>query len=330
MQLLRRMKAEAALLIALCDIGGVWPVMRVTAALTDLAVASVQAALALPAAAGGRARPAVAARSRPAGGWLRPDRARDGQDGRGRAELFQRHRPDRVLRSRRDRRWPPDIEPQPFFVRVTQALARLLQQRTGDGYVFRVDLRLRPDPASTQVAMSTEAALHYYEREGRTWERAAMIKARPCAGDRQGGRGADRGDRAVRLAQASRFRRACRRPRHEAADADLSRPKRDRGRRPQRQGRPRRHPRDRVFRPDPAIDRRRPASGIAGAADAARRCNVLASSNWITFEARDELTAAYRVPAAGRAPAADDRRRADPCAARRGRGGRALCALLRL
>src|SRR2546423_539975 len=45
MHLLRRMKSEAALLIALCDIGGVWPVMRVTAALTDLAVASVQAAL---------------------------------------------------------------------------------------------------------------------------------------------------------------------------------------------------------------------------------------------------------------------------------------------
>ena len=81
----------------------------------------------------------------------------------------------------------PDIEPQPFFVRVTQALARLLQQRTGDGYVFRVDLRLRPDPASTQVAISTESALHYYEREGRTWERAAMIKARPCAGDARAG-----------------------------------------------------------------------------------------------------------------------------------------------
>ena len=57
MHLLRRMKAEAALLIALCDIGGVWPVMRVTAALTDLAVASVQAALRLPVAPGGRARP---------------------------------------------------------------------------------------------------------------------------------------------------------------------------------------------------------------------------------------------------------------------------------
>jgi len=63
-------------------------------------------------------------------------------------------------------------------VRVTQALSRLLQQRTGDGYVFRVDLRLRPDPSSTQVAISTDAALHYYEREGALGTRA-MIKARP-------------------------------------------------------------------------------------------------------------------------------------------------------
>jgi glutamate-ammonia-ligase adenylyltransferase len=45
MRLLRRMKSEAALLIALCDIGGVWPVMQVTAALTELAIASVQSAL---------------------------------------------------------------------------------------------------------------------------------------------------------------------------------------------------------------------------------------------------------------------------------------------
>ena len=42
---------------------------------------------------------------------------------------------------------------------------------------------MRPDPASTPLAVSTASALHYYEREGRTWERAAMIKARPCAGD---------------------------------------------------------------------------------------------------------------------------------------------------
>jgi len=77
----------------------------------------------------------------------------------------------------------PDVEPTPFFVRLTRDLVKLLQERTADGYVFRVDLRLRPDPSSTQIASSTEAALDYYERRGQNWERAALIKARPCAGD---------------------------------------------------------------------------------------------------------------------------------------------------
>ena len=51
------------------------------------------------------------------------------------------------------------FEPAPFFVRVTQGIARLLQQRTADGYVFRVDLRLRPDPASTPDRDLARAAL---------------------------------------------------------------------------------------------------------------------------------------------------------------------------
>ena len=54
---------------------------------------------------------------------------------------------------------------------------------TEDGYVFRVDLRLRPDPRATQIAISIEAAAIYYENMGQNWERAAMIKARPVAGD---------------------------------------------------------------------------------------------------------------------------------------------------
>src|SRR5258707_3088169 len=62
-------------------------------------------------------------------------------------------------------------------------LVKLLQERTPDGYVFRIDLRLRPDPASTHIAISTTAALDYYESRGQNWERAALIKARPCAGD---------------------------------------------------------------------------------------------------------------------------------------------------
>ena len=72
----------------------------------------------------------------------------------------------------------PGIEPAPFYVRITRALVRLLQERTADGYVFRTDLRLRPDPASTQIAISTTSALDYYESRGQNWERAALIKAR--------------------------------------------------------------------------------------------------------------------------------------------------------
>ena len=77
----------------------------------------------------------------------------------------------------------PGTEPAPFYVRITRGLVKLLQERTADGYVFRTDLRLRPDPGSTQIAVSTAAALDYYESIGRNWERAAMIKARACAGD---------------------------------------------------------------------------------------------------------------------------------------------------
>ncbi|WOH84288.1 bifunctional [glutamine synthetase] adenylyltransferase/[glutamine synthetase]-adenylyl-L-tyrosine phosphorylase [Bradyrhizobium sp. BEA-2-5] len=186
MRLLRRMKAEAALLIALCDIGGVWPVMRVTAALTDIAVNSVQSALRyLFRQEVARGRMTAADPDHPEAGSGLIVLAM-GKMGAGELnyssdiDLIVFFDPDATTLA-------ADIEPQPFFVRVTQGMARMLQQRSGDGYVFRVDLRLRPDPASTQVAISTDAALHYYEREGRTWERAAMIKARACAGDPRAG-----------------------------------------------------------------------------------------------------------------------------------------------
>ncbi len=182
MQRLRRLKAEAALMIALCDIGGVWPVMRVTRALTDLAVTAVRSAL------------RFLLLQETARGKILPPNPEQPEDGSGLVVLAMgkmgadelNYSSDIDLIVFFDLAAPtlaPDIEPQPFFVRLTQALARMLQQRSGDGYVFRVDLRLRPDPASTPVAISTAAALDYYEREGRTWERAAMIKARPCAGD---------------------------------------------------------------------------------------------------------------------------------------------------
>jgi [glutamine synthetase] adenylyltransferase / [glutamine synthetase]-adenylyl-L-tyrosine phosphorylase len=186
MHILRRAKAEAALLIALCDIGGVWPVMQVTRALTDFAVTSVQSALHFllqQEATRGRIVPPS------------PDRPEEGSGlivlamGKmGAGELNFSSDIDLIVFYDADASsLAPDIEPQPFFVRMAQGLSRLLQQRSGEGYVFRVDLRLRPDPASTPLAISTASALHYYEREGRTWERAAMIKARACAGDVQAG-----------------------------------------------------------------------------------------------------------------------------------------------
>ncbi|WJH39432.1 bifunctional [glutamine synthetase] adenylyltransferase/[glutamine synthetase]-adenylyl-L-tyrosine phosphorylase [Aliirhizobium terrae] len=69
------------------------------------------------------------------------------------------------------------------YGRMMRRLIRILQDRTADGYVFRTDLRLRPDPGSTPLAVSLDAALIYYEGRGQNWERAAYIKARPVAGD---------------------------------------------------------------------------------------------------------------------------------------------------
>jgi glutamate-ammonia-ligase adenylyltransferase len=75
-----------------------------------------------------------------------------------------------------------------FSNRLARELVRILDERTADGYVFRTDLRLRPDPRSTPLVMSVAAALGYYESVGQNWERAALIKARPVAGDRTAGR----------------------------------------------------------------------------------------------------------------------------------------------
>jgi glutamate-ammonia-ligase adenylyltransferase len=292
MRLLRRMKSEAALLIALCDIGGVWPVMQVTAALTDLAVASVQMALRhllRQEASRGRLSPPDCERPEENSGLFALAMGKMGA-----GELNYSSDIDLIVFF--DPAAPTlarDIEPQPFFVRVTQALARLLQQRTGDGYVFRVDLRLRPDPASTQVAMSTDAALHYYEREGRTWERAAMIKARPCAGDMKAGE--------AMIAELSPF--VWRKHLDFAALADVHDMKRQM----------------QTYRgqSEIAVEGHNVKVGrggireieffaqtqqlIAGGRHAELRVRptlealgVLSSNNWITHQARDELSAAYQ------------------------------------
>jgi glutamate-ammonia-ligase adenylyltransferase len=182
MALLRRLKAEAALLIALADAGGVWPVMRVTAALTRLADTAVSLAvrhLLREAAASGALNPADAERPEQGSGYFVLALGKMGAN-----ELNYSSDIDLIVfYDIAAATAAPGLELAPLYVRLTRRLVKLLQERTADGYVFRTDLRLRPDPASTQIAVSTAAALHYYESIGQNWERAALIKARPCAGD---------------------------------------------------------------------------------------------------------------------------------------------------
>ena len=180
---LRRAKRKSALLIALADIGGVWNVVEATEALTQFADAAVRAAVAFLLRKHARAGLLT----------LDPD-APDPENGCGLVVLALGKHGARELNYSSDVDLivlydpaavtiPAGTEPGPLFARLTRALARLMQERTSDGYVLRVDLRLRPDPASTPVALSTLSAYQYYETVGQNWERAALIKARPTAGD---------------------------------------------------------------------------------------------------------------------------------------------------
>ncbi len=179
---LRRNRAAHALLVALADIGGVWSLEEVTAALSDFADASVSAAVdaALDQAAGtGRFLPPDPARPQGGSGLIVL-----GMGKLGAGELNYSSDVDLIVLFDPDTAPLRDgVEATPFFSRIAQAVAKLLQERTADGYVHRVDYRLRPDPGSTPTALSLASAYTYYETVGQNWERAAFIKARPVAGD---------------------------------------------------------------------------------------------------------------------------------------------------
>ncbi len=185
MAALRRMKSEAALLIALTDLGGVWPVMQVTKAVTKLAETAVGAAvrfLLADAARRARYNPPDTSAPELGSGYIVLAMGKMGA-----YELNYSSDIDLIVFYEPSPALAPGTEAGSFYVRITRGLVKLLQERTADGYVFRVDLRLRPDPASTQIAVSTAAALDYYGSVGQNWERAALIKARPCAGDHTAG-----------------------------------------------------------------------------------------------------------------------------------------------
>lgn len=182
MRALRRFRQAMALLIALADIGGAWDVEAVTAALTATADMAVRLASnhALRQAAD-LGRIALADPGDPGSGTGLVVLAL-GKHGAG--ELNYSSDIDIVVFFDPQAAEAAGVgEPSSFFVKLTQQIARIIQERTPDGYVFRVDLRLRPDPASTHVAVALPSAYSYYETVGQNWERAAMIKARPVAGD---------------------------------------------------------------------------------------------------------------------------------------------------
>lgn len=80
-----------------------------------------------------------------------------------------------------------ELDNQAFFSRLGQRLIRAIDQITADGFVFRVDMRLRPYGNSGALVLSFDAMEEYYQDQGRDWERYAMIKARPVAGEAKDG-----------------------------------------------------------------------------------------------------------------------------------------------
>ncbi|MBF0325009.1 MAG: bifunctional [glutamine synthetase] adenylyltransferase/[glutamine synthetase]-adenylyl-L-tyrosine phosphorylase [Alphaproteobacteria bacterium] len=186
MTALRIAKRRVALLAAAADISGAWPLEMVTGALSDLAELACRQGLAF---------------------LLR----REAQ--RGNLVLAHPEDPEKdcgviVLGmgkfGARELNYSSDIDIIVFYdhekldyrgrkslpecmIALTKDLVKILDERTVDGYVFRTDLRLRPDPGATPVAVSLVAAESYYEGFGQNWERAAMIKARPVAGDAAAG-----------------------------------------------------------------------------------------------------------------------------------------------
>jgi len=187
MRTLRRAKDAVHLGAAMADLSRVWPLMRVTGALTEFADAAVRAALALGAQESAK-RGDFEAGSADALGPA-PGVALIAMGKMGAGELNYSSDIDFSVFFEASRLAEAKArEPRVAAVRLVAPVVRALEEMTVDGYVFRTDLRLRPDPGSTPVAVSIASAEHYYQTLGQNWERAAFIKARAVAGDLECGR----------------------------------------------------------------------------------------------------------------------------------------------
>ena len=191
MAALRRAKRRAAVVIALADIADIWPLERVTESLSALAEAALEVA----------ATHAIGLGCAGPGAPIDPAGLADARAGLvvlgmgklGARELNYSSDIDLIVLYDEERLMPSVRaafgrgSAAQFYIRCVRNLVRVMEERTPDGYVFRTDLRLRPDPSSTPAAISVLAAETYYETVGQNWERAAMIKARAVAGDRSAG-----------------------------------------------------------------------------------------------------------------------------------------------
>tara|TARA_R110000782_G_scaffold49100_2_gene106938 strand:- start:2201 stop:5209 length:3009 start_codon:yes stop_codon:yes gene_type:complete len=183
---LRIAKKRAALTIAMADISSDWTLEQVTGGLSDVAEACLKAACDF--CLGEMARRGALELADPASPSQGSGLVVLGMGKLGARELNYSSDIDiivlfdpEVIRTTK----PDDL--QPAMVRLVRQMLRIMDERTADGYVFRTDLRLRPDPSATPLAISVLAAESYYESLGQNWERAAMIKARAVAGDQEAG-----------------------------------------------------------------------------------------------------------------------------------------------
>jgi len=182
MSRLRIVKRRVAFLVALADLARIFDGRATTGWLSELAEASVTAAidhLLLSTHESGKLKlKNVAAPSEGSGVIVL------GMGKLGASELNYSSDIDLVVFFDEEAGIVPDPDDAiEIFPRMMRRLVRILQERTADGYVFRTDLRLRPDPGSTPLAIPVDAAMIYYEGRGQNWERAAFIKARAVAGD---------------------------------------------------------------------------------------------------------------------------------------------------
>ncbi|HEX8364085.1 MAG TPA: bifunctional [glutamine synthetase] adenylyltransferase/[glutamine synthetase]-adenylyl-L-tyrosine phosphorylase [Allosphingosinicella sp.] len=176
MTAMRRKRSAAALILGIGDLGGVLPLEKVVESLSDVADDCLRRAVAA----------AMAERT-------------PGEEGRGFAIVALGKLGSRELN------YSSDVDLLFLFdpaalplrpredagegaVRIGKRIVEMLQKRTEDGYAFRVDLRLRPSPEVTPIALPVGAAIGYYESSALPWERAAFIRARFVAGDEALGR----------------------------------------------------------------------------------------------------------------------------------------------